>query len=249
MEGTVFLGLPTYNGEFRKEASKSAQVGSNRFQVLTDIEQWSALPYCFNQIWCKVLNLREKYNIQYFAMLHSDIEVEDYWVDKLVKILETQNLDLVGVVSAIKDSRGLTSTGLIDFQSGKCNKRLTLKEIAVIKKTVKVFDIWNLRELGFASHQEVLGVNTGCFVMRVDQRVTQKFNGEYLSFKFKDWVEYREEEGVFVPQFIPEDWDWSLQLSKRGYRIAATAGLRLDHYGLAKYSNQGDNGLEEDDLQ
>src|SRR5262245_17498739 len=73
----------------------------------------SLLASNFNRIWCYALNLvHHGERVDYFAMLHDDIDPEKYWLDKLIDELEAQELDLLSVVVPIKDRRGMTSTAL-----------------------------------------------------------------------------------------------------------------------------------------
>ena len=71
--------------------------------------------------------------------------------------------------------------------------------------------------------------------------ITKKWVEE-VCFRFQDIV-MKDANGMFVPKFFPEDWDFSIEAEKRGAKICATRKVRLVHGG---YDNWTVRGLESD---
>ncbi len=101
-----YLALPGYAGQ---HASITAvQLASRDLTIRLGEQQASLLALNFNTLWCRALNLRRKRRVDYFAMLHADIEPEEGWLDALVGELEAHSADVFSAVVPIKEDRGLT---------------------------------------------------------------------------------------------------------------------------------------------
>ena len=147
-------------------------------RVYTAIADFSLVSLNCNRLWCQALNTREANGLQWFAMLHSDIAPEPWWLDKLISEAERCDADLISAVVPLKDGRGLTSTAIL-MPGGPLGAfyRLTLSQVLHPEFPV-TFDIRmavdalaslpeEMRETELPN--EALLVNTGCMAVRLDR--------------------------------------------------------------------------------
>ncbi len=114
----------------------------------------------FNELWCHALNLHHHgERVDYFAMLHDDIGPAKYWLDTLIEELETKQLDVLGVVVPIKDSRGMTSLAL-DHEDDPWMPfaKLSMHDVYELPETFTSEDVGR-----------PLLLNTGCWVCKWNQ--------------------------------------------------------------------------------
>src|SRR5215831_14532123 len=100
----VFLGIP-HLGTVVTEILSSLMTASpsQRCQVVIGSHRSSLLAANFNALWCAALNGRSTTGFSHFAMLHADTAPAAGWLDTLLSELEAHDLDVVSVVSPIKD--------------------------------------------------------------------------------------------------------------------------------------------------
>lgn len=218
----VFLGLPMYGPQMAPGTARAAfATASRNHQVLVSDSASSALCMTFNNLWAQALMMRKSHKIRYFAMLHSDIEPQQFWLDVLIEELEKHSADMVSAVSPIKDDRGLTSTGIDDPEDPWSPLfRLTTRQAQALPETFGAADV------GYPGHGLLL--NTGCFVCRFDQPWVEEFH-----FETRDTIERDGE--VFRVRFQPEDWMMSRALHARGLKLLATRKVSLKHIGHYRY--------------
>lgn len=185
----------------------------------------SLLAYNFNRLWCQALNQSRRERIDYFAMLHNDIEPEAGWLDVLVDELEARGLDVLSAVVPIKDRRGLTSTALArpDGNPWRVHTRLTMKEIFQLPETFTSDDV------GYP-----LLLNTGCWVCRFDESWASQ-----VHFTINDRIDFDPDRAdtPYVPQVESEDWYFSRRCHELGLKLGATRKVRLFHYGDIGFDN------------
>lgn len=225
----ALLGMPGYGqlsagaaqGYYR--ASRGPDAG-RPLQMHSSFQNGSLLAQNFNALWCMALNLRHNgEQLDYFAMLHSDVEPQLFWLDLLIEEMEQRDLDVLGVVVPIKDQHGLTSIAL-DHPGGgewlpKC--RLTMHEIFQLPETFTSEDV------GYP----VL-LNTGCWVCRFDPEWAKK-----VRFTINDRIIFSESNNRYEPQVEPEDWYFSRLCNEIGLKIGATRKIRLLHHGVSFFPN------------
>jgi predicted O-methyltransferase YrrM len=198
------------------------KVGGEEYRVALDRvnQSGSLLAHNFNALLCGPVN--------YFAMLHSDVEPEEGWLDKLIEEMEDRDLDMLGAVVPIKDLKGLTSIALQN-PSGDAWRplcRLTMKEVMSLPET------FTAEDTGYD-----LLLNTGCWVCRFDSEVAKK-----VHFTIRDAIHFDEERGIHVAEVEPEDWYFSRRMREQGVRIGATRKVRLTHAGHMRFSNAAEWG-------
>lgn len=220
----VVLGMPGY-GELTAGASKGFWRASRLpdRQICRSVRQGSLLAQNFNGLWCEALNLaREGRCVTHFAMQHSDIEPEGYWLDTLIEELEANDLDILGVAAPIKDQKGLSSIALA-HPSGDTFRvlcRLTMAEIHRLPETFTSQDV---------GHPILL--NTGLWVCR--------FREEWASqvrFTINDTIA-QGPDGRYVALVEPEDWYFSRLCHELGLKIGCTRKVKLEHRGVTTFTN------------
>lgn len=184
----------------------------------------SLLAANFNALWCQALNIRHKGGrCDYFAMLHADVEPPDGWLDFLIEELESNELDVLGVVVPIKDRHGTTSIALDndtgDTWSPLC--RLTMTEIFRLPATFTSEDV---------GHPLLL--NTGCWVCKFDPKWARK-----VHFTVNDRIAFNLFSDEYEPQCEPEDWFFSRLCHEQKLRIGATRKVALAHMGSMRVRN------------
>lgn len=235
MTRRVFLGMPGY-GNMTAAASRGFwRASRNMDQLHCQYQNGSLLACNFNALWCTALNMvKNGVQIDYFAMLHDDIGPQDFWLDELIDELEQKRLDVLGVVSPIKDPRGVTSLALHDPKDNwhpKC--RLSMHDVYALPETFTSDDIG-----------ETLLLNTGCWVCRFDPAWVSK-----VHFTINDRIVFNTARNCYQAQTEPEDWYFSRLLHELGLRIGATRKIRLEHEGRMNFVNTKPWGTQSFDAE
>jgi hypothetical protein len=221
----IRLGMPGY-GNLTAGAAQGFYRASRRpeHQLLLWSLSSSLLALNFNRLWCWALNESKQGQCDYFAMQHSDIEPEEWWLDKLIDELEAKNLDVLGVVAPLKGVEGTTSTALAsDRENAQWRPlcRLTMKEIYRLPETFTSEDVGH-----------PLMLNTGLWVCKFRREWA-----EQCHFEINDEICYDPKKGIYFPVNEPEDWHFSRQLHELGLRVGCTRVVKLGHRGEMVYGN------------
>lgn len=215
----IFLGLPCTDS-FVVKALAGLLHASQKHPVQLATKYSSNLTDNFNQLWCQMLN--SKPLPEYFAMMHSDIEVPMWWLDTLVEELENNQLDVVSAVIPIKNDLRVTSTAMLDpGRKGELVYRLTYDDV---KKLPKTFDNDDVKTI--VGKGESLLLNTGCWIAKAGDWMR-----EFPGFQTDAVIKRDEKTGLFVPLTMPEDWRFSAWCNTKGVKIGATTALLVTHYG------------------
>jgi len=198
----------------------------NHDTVCNHYQPGSLLACNFNQLWCQVLNMvNSGKRVDYFAMLHDDISPEDFWLDKLIDELEANDLDVLGVVTPIKDFRGLTSMSL--YKTGPDGgwlpeARLSMHDVYELPET------FTSKDLG-----KLLLLNTGCWVAKWNQEWCKE-----VHFAVMDRIVFNRSSNCYQAQCYPEDWMFSQQLHSLDLKVGATRKVALRHSGEVEFPNE-----------
>lgn len=226
----IFLALPSYDGNARNDPARA--LGTTRpffYQPCAS----SLLAFGFNVLWAHALNRRAEHGHRWFAMIHADIEPVPGWIDTLIAEAEKHDADVMSAVVPIKGPSGSLSTALADTdEPWELLCRLTTRQANHPEFPV-TFDADTcadaLRRLPGELQSDLsptrLLVNTGCFVARLDQSWS-----EGVRFTVRDEI-VRCADGAFRPRFIPEDWDFSVQVARMGGKVMATKAVPITHHG------------------
>jgi GT2 family glycosyltransferase len=228
-KGNVFLGTITHSGLIDHRMAAMFFAHATERGVLHRLLPSSLLASACNNLWCSALNNREAHDLRWFALLHADVVPEKNFVDKLIRIAEEHDADVLSAVIPIKDESGVTSTAL----SGPDPN---------FPGTFDVFDAFHALSTTLPLELQIplqgdwnsnlaprLLVNTGCMICRLDRdwcskayftindRITQEIGG-----LFNHWVE-------------PEDWFFSRLVADLGGKVMATRAVTVEHLGGIPY--------------
>src|SRR5262245_23187686 len=249
----VCLGMPASNGMTGHAArgfyrSTRGRLAVNARQVQPEelarvdlrYQESSLLALNFNILWCWALNQAHKGGgCDYFAMLHADVEPEEFWLDLMVEELERVGVDVLAAVVPIKDGNGTTTTALgrPDRRgTGRPYARVTMHEVYRLPATFTA---------AAAGHPDkCLLINTGCWVCRFDLEWCKK-----LHFTVNDRIAFDRKADQFVAECESEDWFFSRLLEDLGRSVAATRIVSLGHRGPAVFTNSRPWGRRQFDAE
>ncbi len=218
------LGMPSY-GLVSPAAARGLFRSTTGAKVKTHVLNFesSLLAQSFNVLWAGALNaVRQGNRVDYFAMLHADVEPGDWWLEALIEELEAKDLDVLSAIVPIKSSKGLTSAGYeaeppCEWRIGG---RLTMTEVYRLPETFTSADVGR-----------PLLINTGCWVCRFDPAWAKD-----ICFTIRDRI-VPDNDGFFRAEVMPEDWGVSRQFRALGKTIGLTRKIRLGHRGVMTWGN------------
>ena len=225
----VFLAMPTHDGRINSGSAQSLYANNSQVHdVYIKVGTISLLNYNMNKLWADALNMHEEHpDMKWFAMLHSDVYSEPYWIDKLIEIAEKYQIDMLSAAVAIKDDSGDTSTGISNPQNDHWNlKRISIDQIQLFERDMKV----PLSAMAF-DYNQILLANTGCMICRIDK----PWSSEVL-FKTEERL-HRNGLGHWEAFCDSEDWNFSRQVHDRGGIVAVTSAVKTWHVGRKVFAN------------
>lgn len=227
----TFLAMPGY-GNMTAAAGRGLWCArSDMSNVIVSNLTSSLLAAAFNGLWVQALNEATEKGLAYFAMIHSDVGPEEYWLDTLIEELEEQELDMLGVAVAIKDQRGLTSLAVDGDSTWSPKQRITSKELMSLPETFTSEDVGG-----------PLLLNTGCWVCKFDLEWARQ-----VHFTINDRIVFNRTTNSYLAQVEPEDWYFSRLCHELGLNIGATSKVGILHRGEIDFSNQTVIGNSFDD--
>jgi hypothetical protein len=216
----IALAMPRYGGTVSVGAARSFYVfasSGRHFQTRILESNSSLINHCFNHLWCAALNERER-GVTHFAMQHSDIEPEPYWLDKLWDEMKAVGADVISTVVPIKDARGITSTA-IDTGDPFHSRRLTMREVYDLPETFTAEDAGG-----------PLLLNTGLWLCDFSQPWVEEVCFDSLHRIGK-------RDGQWMPEVCSEDWLMSMAFNRLGLKLACTRKVGIKHHGEFGYPN------------
>jgi hypothetical protein len=235
----IYLALPA--GTFESHSMQRILIMSSTkraYRCTPTSGSSSSLTANFNQSWTDAVNGRKSpenpQGYTHFLMLHSDILPKGHWIDKLMDTLMDNQLEVLSVVSPIKDDHGLTSTGFDtdQFRPRRLCLRETDKLPFIVRNTPE--DVRMCEKIVGPPVGPLL-INTG--LMLIDLSVPW---AEKLCFQFRNRV-VRRDDGLLHNEFEPEDWLMSRDLHRWGAKFAFVDGrvVELGHAGGMVMMNTG----------
>ena len=242
----IFLTSPTHDGRIDyRTAERMYNSASQKYKVGVIIRMSSALVWNMNELYAMALNFRKQYpNFKWFAMCHSDIVPEKFWIDKLITEAEKHNADMVSAISPLKDASGVVSVAIeVPGTERYPFMRLTLRQclhenfpdtfdtaMAVEALINKLPDELRVPELEQHKEKANLLVNTGAMVLRMDRTWNEE-----LFFYNVDRI-FVNPKNEFQGMFEPEDWNFSRMVSQVG-KVMTTRNVQLQHIGNFQFDN------------
>jgi hypothetical protein len=227
---SVFVALPSY-ATMVPHALEGLLLATEHARYKYLPRSGSLIALMFNALWVTCLNSRDKEPWTHFAMHHADIEAPPGWIDTLLSEMDRTGADVLSVVMAIKDSRGLTSTGVM--RPNGSIRRLTMTEVHDLCPT---FDVKDVKALLTDETEDLkLMVNTGLWIARLDRTWVDDFPG----FHVIDTVKKHGDDGktTHKAHCLPEDWNASKWWAENGVKVMATRQVSSIHHGGAKFPN------------
>jgi hypothetical protein len=200
--------------------------------VGADAASWDNM----NVLWCTALNAAKNHGVTHFAMIHADIVpvLDQDWVNIMLADMAERDLDFISAVVPIKDTRGMTSSGIGDpADPWVPYRRFTMHEIYSFPPT------FNQDEIGYPSKDWYLNHNSGMIIADLRKPVFRKSlpDGEMaIWFEFRKRM-YFDENGEAKLVGESEDWNISRRLWLAGAKTAITRKPALKHYGMVGHPN------------
>jgi hypothetical protein len=235
----IFLAQPHY-GAIDPGAARGFHAWASRrdgVEVIFADAGGSLLARTFNTLWVHAMASAEKGLITHFAMLHSDIQPGQFWLDTLLEEMASTKADIVSAVVPIRDKRGLTTTAIDNPASRwQPERRLTMHEVMQLPETFSAHD---LAVAGLNPHNHGLLVNTGCWICSMIRPwvLGDWTQNKPLQFTINDRV-YKLPNGQWGVDVESEDWYFSREAARWGANIVATRKVTIGHIGQHTYSNE-----------
>ncbi len=188
----------------------------------------------FNQLWTTALNTRSRVDWTDFAMIHSDVRPDGYWLSTMLYEKRKHKADLLSVVLPIKTGDGYTSTAVHNRKTGEL-RRLTMKEVMAVPH--QTFDALGA---GCPEGWELLA-STGLWVCDFTKPWVEK-----VWFEVRDRVT-KNAAGFYGTETVSEDWAFSRVLNGMGLKVMATKAVPAGHWGAMEYRNDEAWGTAEKD--
>jgi hypothetical protein len=224
---SCFLALPSYGGVYAQSMFSAWNCGS-KMRVCPVPGISSDMDHNYTLLLCLAINAPE--NFDYFAMLHSDVNPEQGWLDILMEEMELLKADVLSVVIPIKEeTAGVTSTGL-GIMGNWTVKRLTMTEVMELPIS---FSVQNL-----SSHYPFpyLAINTGCMLWSRKTRDWWRDFAKQGGFRHQGWVT-EDSQGHLQASTFAEDWKFSRWAASQNLSVYATRKVKLNHYGPVGFPN------------
>lgn len=237
MKPRVYLCMPRRGGSAHYGAVAAMYGGctDGQLEVLPFSYTGSILTHVFNRHWIEAINHQRSHGLTHFAMIHSDVEPERFWLDKLHNELVLTDSGLLSGVVSFKTYDGLTSTATVDPDgTTQAPRRLTLHEIHTILPPTFTEADTSAARLG-----SVLLVNTGLWICAIQDWCRG------VHFRQEDYI--TEIEGRLAANVRPEDWCFSLDIRKLGVKISATRKVYARHWGETAWGNEDRGSLSIDE--
>lgn len=216
----------------------TASLGANDVTVSQSGNGWDDMEI----LWVDALNSASRGEITHFAMLHSDVVPSLGWLDVLANELDDRDADMISVIQAIKDDRGVTSCGIGDPSNPwQAFRRFTVRELADLPETFAIEDT--------PHPDKYLLHNTGCLIIDLRKRLWRKTDDNgCLKAIFNFPLQAKlQADGTFEHQRESEDWYFSRQIASLGAKTYATRKVQTHHVGDTGYPNTTDWGRWEHD--
>jgi hypothetical protein len=252
----VYLGCPTYDGWMIAGAARAFYAwGSRQHEIIAEQPNPnSLLPDACDSLWGKAITCNIKYGAQWFAMIHADVEPEQWWIDKLIAEAELHNADFLSAIIPIKSDKGLTSTSIAYPQgSRRSGSRLTLKQVnhnnfpktVDIHAAVKAVRSSIPAQLQIQADETFLLCNTGCMVCRLDR--PWRDPGK-VHFQILNTLSIDDDGESTFSSTLSEDWFFTRAIAQAGGKVMATKALQVMHYdGLKGYFSRDSYGQDRED--
>jgi hypothetical protein len=238
----VMVGMP-HAGPLHAEAYDSARTCCTNTNIDPELQvmpvgfqraNTGGLTLSFNLLLATALNMfADGRKATHFAMLHSDIEAEGYWLNVLWNEMRRHQLAVVSAVVAIKDRHKLNTSTAVG-QIGNpwtVNRYIYVRERQTLPTTFTAKDV--------CGEGEELLINTGCMLIDLGSTPEIAAFWDGYAFRVNNRI-VKDENGRYVDQFESEDWLMSRDLRKAGLPYGATWAVPTRHLSGSYWPNYED---------
>lgn len=258
-EAQTFIGIPhIHNVEWGTAKGILVECSEKPHLITVNDHATSLLAWGFNHLWCDALNTKVDYpeghgvkkcKYTYWLLNHADISFRTPWfLDKLINEMNKGGWDGLHVPMAIKDERGLTSTGIGngDDEWGRI-RRITSEELSKLPPTFGLDEAVEVcKKTGHVPKNPVFCPNTGCLLVKMDESWAWDFPG----FTIRDRLQTRVDENGQMhrtPQVRPEDWDFGFWMQQHGLKVGGCRKVKTDHHCNGSFANDRVWGEKKDE--
>lgn len=243
-KASIMIACPAYNGMIESETALALYANATeRYRCHVLVRSSSLLPSNCTTLLLQGVNNRDKFGIEWFAMLHGDVIPKGPWLDTLIDEAEKHDADFMSACVPIKDTRGLTSTAIGPEWNGPAWGRLSMKQLHREGFPRTFTAIQAVDALGLQPPERpFLYANTGCMVFRLS-----KWNPDIHFVQTNSIVQ--NESGEWSVLDFSEDWYFSLQCARSGLKVMSTTAVEVDHKGQARYPSYENWGNVENEFE
>ena len=224
----VFLAAPTYSGIRHDGSATGIRFCTRRHLVNVPPSKSSLMDRGMNVLWSMALEDHDRGRADLFAMIHSDVEPEMFWLDAYVEIMMHRGVDVVSGIIPCKEGTGRTSVAIDDPDDPIGVERvLTLDEVYNLPETFGAEVCPGRRLL----------VNNG--LLLVDLRKPWCDDPSILWHTENRIDRIKQPDGSIrrIVRCYPQDWYFSRQVQRLGGTVAATRKVQIIHHGDGIYPN------------
>lgn len=242
----IMVGVPS-GGAIYEGCTDVGWLASLKHDVIRQASTTEGLN--FNMLLATALHGGLNGQYTHAAITHTDIRVVEEevglrWADRLIEEMETHKVSFISVPNAIKDVRGLTSSGIGDpTDPWHPFRRFTTQELLDMPRT------FTAENVGYGDkyllHNEALSM----IDLRDPLWYQTDENGRTLvDFNVTEAIVLENggkpmcwgSGGSAKKDQDTEDWRWSYCLWKQGIKTALTTRIELLHRGWNWWSNKSD---------
>lgn len=235
----VFLACPTHDGRLNFGAARGIYATGTREHKFHPMPvQDSLLPTNCNNLLGTALNHRRSNDLHWFAMLHTDVEPEPWWIDKLIALAEEHRADLLSAVVPIKDDSETVSMVIANpgepygyftkFNRGQIYHPSFPATFGINEAAEALENLPGELRVEKVPRSALL-VNTGCMVYRLSQW--------RYGVRFRNLDDLIEKDGVYTTVHQSEDFYFSQSVAKHGGRVMATRLVTVKHHGTMAWDS------------
>lgn len=217
----IFVALPSQGSAIPETIGAVMRGSFNHIRDFMSANTGNA-PHCFNVLWSAAYNQRAEKQYTHFSMIHHDIRVEDGYLDVLIDEMDRVDADILSVVVAVGDKRGLSSTGVMKANEWT-GRRFTMAEIYDLPETFSIADT--------ETPDRVLAINNGLWICKFTDPWVKEFQGFVLHTKIVDVDDKK------YPTQFSEDWNFSKWAAERNLKVFATRKVKAWHRKSLEFPN------------
>jgi len=230
----VFMFMPTGNHCLDMEAAQRFHLEATReYQAVCVPRSDSALGKNFNNGWVMALDARQQ-GFTHYVMQHNDVIPCKWFVDILMRELETTKADIVSAAVDIKTRQRILSTAVGRPDDKWDWRRTTAREMAKLPETFTAADLPASLTRGGRTW---LLANTGCWICDLRNPLWERLKPDgsmFFDFSQEDRITFTPD-GKRCVEMLPEDYRFSRLIQEAGGTVAVTQKLHVRHRGVTDF--------------